>query len=235
MAGPSHRAEAGEITREVDRHTLVERLIDFIEKQLPYWRVNPGRPSAEAEEQLNSQLCKFLNAHASLNFPMASFHHEERQGTRRSVDISAGPTLRAIAAMTYLESIYEPFLVLEGKRIPAPSAVREREYVTGFAKRSGGIQRFKLSLHGADHDSAVMIGYVQSNQPAFWWETMNRWIVELAHSSEDLTCVWSTDDQLQVMLDGGENSSRCESRHIRPGATKPGVIRLVHLWIRMAP
>ncbi|HUY34108.1 MAG TPA: hypothetical protein VMV69_15275 [Pirellulales bacterium] len=236
MARSRRRGADGKITRGIDRHALVERTIEFVATQLPLWRDDPKRASVEAEEQLNSQLCKFLAARARCQFPMASFHHEERQGKRRRVDMSAGPTLDAIEAASYLESIYVPFLVMEGKRIPAPAAARRREYITGFAERCGGMQRFKLGLHGAKHETAVMIGYVQANESAFWWETINQWIGELARSDEDPTCAWKTSDQLEPLLDrGAAQASRCESHHARTGARKPGVIRLVHLWLRMNP
>ncbi len=234
MGNPKHGAGGGRITRGIHPNTLVEHTIQFVATQLPLWRDDETRPLVEAEELLNSQFCKFLEARARACFAMVLFHHEEHQGKRRRVDMSAGPSQEAVEAATYRMSIYDPFLVLEGKRIPAPAAAREREYVTGFAKRSGGIQRFKLALHGANHDTGVMIGYVQAKDSPSWWETINRWIGELAASGDDTTCEWNAEDQLQSLFDGGiKKASWCESRHTRPGAPKPGAIRLIHLWIMM--
>ena len=62
-------------------------------------------------------------------------------------------------------TIYDPFLVFEGKRLPAPVVSREREYVIGGAKKSGGIRRFKLGLHGAQQTTAAMVGYIQKSDP----------------------------------------------------------------------
>jgi hypothetical protein len=117
----------------------------FVERQLPAWRDDKSRQYVESEEDLNAQLCKYLNDCARDGFPMAMFHHEEKQGARRRVDLSALPTGKAIRAAIYA-SIYDPFLVLEGKRLPAPSAAREREYITGLDERSGGVQRFRNHL-----------------------------------------------------------------------------------------
>jgi hypothetical protein len=236
MGKSKHGAAGGRITRGIIPNTLVEHTIEFVATQLPLWRDDETRTLVEAEELLNSQLCKFLEARARSQFPMALFHHEEHQGKRRRVDISAAPTLEAIEAAIYLKSIYDPFLVFEGKRIPAPAATREREYVTGFADRSGGMQRFKLALHGAAHDTAVMIGYAQANELAHWWGTINRWIGELVASGDDTTCSWTAGDALQVLReDSAARTSRCESKHARTGRPKAGPIRLIHFWVRMAP
>jgi hypothetical protein len=234
MGKSKHGTAGGKITRGISPNTLVERTIEFVATQLPLWRDDPTRPSVNAENQLNIQLSKFLDSRARAHFAMALFHHEEHQGKRRRVDLSAGPTPTAIKAMPRLRSIYEPFLVLEGKRIPAPSAAREREYVTGFAKRSGGIQRFKVALHGANHDTAVMIGYVQANELAHWRATINRWIGELAVSGDDVTCNWTAGDALQALREeSAPRTSRCESRHARTARREADEIRLVHLWVRM--
>lgn len=51
---------------------------------------------------------------------MAHFSHEERQTGRRRVDMAAQPTQSVvIAGRSYSE--FEPFLVMEGKPLPAPS------------------------------------------------------------------------------------------------------------------
>src|SRR5260370_40948779 len=106
---------SGRITRGITRNKLITQTMAFVEKQWPAWRQYKTRNIAEAEEDLNSQLCKFLSDRARDDFPMAVFHHEERQGRRRKSDLSANPSSKAIEATIY-ESIYEPFLVMEGKR-----------------------------------------------------------------------------------------------------------------------
>jgi hypothetical protein len=205
----------------------------FVEKQLPTWRDDTSRKPAEAEEELNGQLCKFLNDRARETFPMAVFHHEERQVRRRRVDLSAGPSSKAIEAAVY-ESIYQPYLVMEGKRLPTPTAAREREYITGFSKRSGGVQRYRLSLHGDGMDVAVLIAYVQNGDVKGWRKSINNWIKELKASGEDKTCVWSKRDTLGELKNTGlKKTCRCESTHKRKIGTPD--IRLVHLWICMTP
>ena len=89
---------------------------------------------------------------------------------RWSVDLSAS---------LHGHSLFEPFLVFEAKRLPTPTARREREYVTDSKDPTGGIQRFKLQLHAPNHETAAMIGYVQKGQLAAWLPAINGWISEL--------------------------------------------------------
>src|ERR1700758_3304164 len=99
---------------------LAARTLQFVDEQLAKWRDDPDRKEDDSEEVLNAQLCKFLSVAARDQFPMIHFHHEERQTGRRRVDVSALPTKKLIIGATY-HSIYDPFLVFEGKRLPAPS------------------------------------------------------------------------------------------------------------------
>ena len=126
---------------------------------------------------------------------MVHFHHEEPQGVRHSADFSANPTDRAwIEGRQYTK--YEPILVLEGKRLPTPGSGREREYVASAAgeKPAGGVQRFKLGLHGARLSIAGMVGYVQERTCADWFAEVNHWIDDLASSADPL---WSSADRLK--------------------------------------
>lgn len=113
---------------------------------------------------LNPQLCRFLDVRARSEFPMITFGHEEPQASGRHIDLSASAVEgMVIEAQPYTK--YDPILVIECKRIPAPSRNREKEYVTGAKpdRISGGIQRFKLGYHGARLDTVGMIGYVHPN------------------------------------------------------------------------
>lgn len=205
----------------------------FVERLLPAWRDDTTRKYVEAEEALNGQLCKFLNDRARDEFPMAVFHHEERQGTKRRVDLSANPSSNAIKAAIY-ESIYEPFLVMEGKRLPTPTRAREREYITGFVEKSGAVQRFRLCLHGKGMEVAMLIAYVQRKDAKDWHTTINGWMRALKDSGEDTSCNWTSEDYLgATMNDGKKKAFRCESNHKRSG-NEPD-IKLVHLWICMPP
>lgn len=160
----------GRITSGIKPHTLQLSIISFIKEQLPVWRDDPERPFEQSEHKLNSQLSKFLNIVVNNFSPMFHFSHEEPQFSTRKIDLSVSPDVEIIIeAQTYNK--YEPVLVIECKRLPSESPEREREYVSGTEpnKKSGGIQRFKLGLHGAKHDLAVMIGYIQKYTSDYWY------------------------------------------------------------------
>ncbi len=221
----------GRITSGVSADAAALKTLDFIAGHLAAWRDDPERPSTEPERELNSQLCKFLNVAAQSGFPMVHFHHEEPQGVRHSADFAANPTDGGwIEGRQFTK--YEPILVVEGKRLPTPGSGRQREYVVSTAgeKPGGGVQRFKLGLHGARLSIAGMVGYVQAKACADWFAEVNRWIDDLASSGDPL---WSSNDRLRGFIFASRGRvSRCESQHKRKpvGATP---IRLAHLWIEM--
>jgi hypothetical protein len=219
----------GRITSGLAPGTTVWKTLQFVKSQLPGWRDMPARPPVSGEEELNGQLCKYLNAAARReNFSMAYFHHEERQTGQRRVDLSALPPDPAvIEGRSY--SLLDPFLVLEGKRLPPPKPDREREYVTGGDKKSGGIQRFKLALHGALLRHAGMIGYVQRDSFDDWFTSINVWITDLAESTSE----WSQEDCLsELTTDMANRVASCISVHPRVDAVT-GKIHLSHVWVDM--
>lgn len=218
-------SSAGRITSGLKSGTLVEQTIAFVRGALAAWRDDRTRPAETAEEALNAQLCKFLNARARVQFPMVQFNHEERQSTRYKVDLSA----TRLKALVGGESIYEPVLVLEGKRLPAPSHDREREYLTGLAQRSGGIQRFKLALHGSKLGRAMIVAYVQNGAMRGWVEQLNAWVDELAASPTNLEA-WDASDRLRDFEEHAGRTASCRSDHARPSGPR---IRLDHAWVDM--
>ncbi len=214
--------------------SLVQRTLEFVYSEIAIWRDDPDRLSEDAEERLNAQLCKYLNVAASNRFPMVFFQHEEKQTGSRRVDIAALPKSGIILGLTY-HSIYDAFLVFEGKRLPAPSVDREREYVTGRAKKSGGIQRFKLALHGAQQTNAAIVGYVQSGNLRDWLSKINEWISDEADSKDTSGEGWSLAEQL---LDFKEDAKLriavSSSAHPRDKSAVSPQIQLRHFWVAMA-
>jgi len=221
---------SGKITSGITAKDLVLKTIVFVRQQLPSWRDDPNRTDEESENKLNLQLCKFLDSRARSDFPMIRFDHEEYQTERRSVDLSASLAENMIIeAIPY--TIYKPILVLEGKRIPAPSSDREKEYVTGSERKSGGIQRFKMSLHGASLDLAVIIGYVQDRSFNQWHKKINGWISELASGTMKDGCGWSSGENLNLLEeDMAKGIASYRSIHSRFVGNS---IELRHFWIVM--
>jgi hypothetical protein len=110
----------GRLSSTAVQTSLIEQTIDFVWECLIPWRNDPDRPSAEGEEELNAQFHNFLQSRANKAFPMVLFQHEQRQEGRRRVDLSAKPVKKlVIEGVTYTK--YQPILVIEGKRLPAPN------------------------------------------------------------------------------------------------------------------
>ena len=224
----------GEITSGVTPDQTILRTLAFVYQLLPTWRDDPNRPAEGAEPRLNLQLCKFLDSQARRNsFPMVRFNHEEYQHDRHSVDLSASP-VDAMVFDAKLYSIYDPFLVFECKRLPAPAKDREREYVTGGKKSSGGIQRFKLGLHGAKLDLVAIIGYIQARDAQHWHTTINRWISSLSLGKLTDGCVWDRNEKLGAFEeDAVQRTANCRSVHGRTGKVRSNRIEIQHFWVVM--
>jgi hypothetical protein len=224
----------GSVTSGIQRDALVSKTIAYISRQLPAWRDDPNRSDEQAENQLNLQLVKFLDAHARSEFPMVRFDHEEYQSGRRSLDISASP-IETIIIDARLHTIYDPILVIEGKRLPAPSPNREKEYVSGGKDNiSGGIQRFKLGLHGGDYNIVAMVGYVQERSLNQWYKQINDWIAKFEQGIFEDSCEWSAGDKLDLFAEDALNGvASSRSVHTRVGSVKSKRIELHHLWIEM--
>lgn len=218
----------GRISAGLVPGTLAEKTIAFVKEQLIGWRDDPTRPSETVEPRLNAQLCKFLNANARSRFPMIAFNHEERQAGRHATDMSV--TMGRVEAVSPDANIYDPFLLIEGKRLPAPATDREKEYLTGFAHRSGGIQRFKLGLHGAGMARGMIVGYVQAGALAEWFRTLNRWIGAFARMAPSDHDAWDVSEKLHSFSETCHGMAACDSEHAR---TSGDPVRLHHAWIDM--
>ena len=225
----------GKITSGPVRDALARETIHYVYTQLPAWRDDRDRPDEQSENKLNSQLCKFLNTTRARNaFPMVKFEHEEYQTGRRSVDISASPNAETtIGAKLYTP--YDSIVVFECKRLPAPSHDREKNYVTGGTERkSGGIQRFKLGLHGPKHDIAAMVGYLQAGSAFDWHDKINKWITELSNGTIPDVCFWNVSEMLEILEeDSSKGVANCSSTHNRSGSVKSNKILIRHLWVTM--
>ncbi|MBK8252635.1 MAG: hypothetical protein IPK82_08195 [Polyangiaceae bacterium] len=213
---------------------MVRRTITFVSGQLPRWRDDTSRPRRDAEPELNEQLCKFLDDRARDEFSLVRFNHEEHQKGMHRADLSATPS-NALVGVGY-SSIYEPFIVFECKRLPAPSRAREREYVTGDdgdGERGGGIQRFKLGLHGPELEICAVIGYLQTGSPTEWFARVNDWIEQLIGAICKDGSSWDASDKLEKLdVSWPVGTSVCKSAHGRTDS-RTGRVELTHLWVEM--
>lgn len=213
------------------RQMIELSVINFVFSHLAAWRDDPNRPFETAETKLSAQLSVYLdNASRHEGYPFL-FQREQPQGGQRDVDIVANPDSELIAS-GYFDSPYDEILVFEAKRLPTPDAKRQREYVSGgSANMSGGIQRFKACVHGKDHSTIAMIGYIQKNAPSFFYKEINAWIVELCDYPAD-SVPWAKEEQLEEFIEHPGGTARAISFHQR---VQSGPITMHHLWVVMSP
>ncbi len=208
------------------KRQLVLKVIDFVFSQLDEWR-DSKRKICVAETKLNEQLCVFLSDRARAD-GLFLFHHEQSQIGQHRVDISAKPVGSGVVAYGY-DSIYDTITIFEAKRLPAPTKARKYEYVTGCTTTSGGIQRFRLCLHGQGHDVAGMIGYIQKGEVDSILREINKSFKSISGCSDGLA--WSCSDNLKsVEADKPHGKARTQSVHLRCDGT---IIHLHHLWVEM--
>lgn len=232
----SELCASGRITSGIDEKQHLTSLVDFIYRTLPDWRDDPERPDADRETALNETLCGMLNTRAKKHIPCFHFIHEAAATGRRSMDMALKPDEKFVfLARTYTK--YDTVLAIECKRLPAPARDREREYVSGGDKTTGGIQRFKLSEHGAGLPVAVMVGYIQSGLAQIWFEKINRWIVELIGDGTGDGLRWRIGEKVEaIRYDGNKATARGRSLHPRvsKNAMRCEPVRIEHLWVIMS-
>jgi hypothetical protein len=228
---------SGRITSGVKENQQLVALVDFIYQTLPVWRDDPERPNADRETDLNETLYIVLANRAKTKMPLFLFTPEARASGQRRIDMAVMSSEKIVlAARTYTK--YETVLAIECKRLPAPTRDREREYVSGGDKTTGGIQRFKLSEHGAGLPVAVMVGYIQRETAQIWLEKINGWLVEMAGSKTGDGLLWESGEKLGDFRYDGEAATACAiSSHPRISGTPrlhEQPIEIRHLWVEMS-
>ena len=215
--------------------TFRNELFEFIVDQLPRWRDRTDRPRVTSETSLTSQLCAHLNSAArnSAGWDVLQFRVEEpdEKYKGRKIDLIPAPSGAAICIEGRRHTDFESIMPIECKRFPTPKDKDrdEREYVISRYSSIGGIQRFKACHHGANHDLAAMIGYVQEKTTIFWDGRVSEWIGNLVKTNalgwtaKDLLHPTSTDSKLRVAM--------FQSIHERDNSLPD--IQLRHIWIEM--
>ena len=86
----------------------------------------------------------------------------------------------------------EPLFIVEAKRLTTTFPIeRKKEYVIG-ATDNGGIERFKLGIHGKGHSECGIVGYIEEEDADYWLKTINKWIEDLAKDD----AFWNTDEKI---------------------------------------
>jgi hypothetical protein len=228
--------DLGMLAREVHTPaTFLRELLGFITDQLPRWRDRPDRKPESSETVLTSRLCAHLNSAArnSGGWDILQFRPEEpdEQTPGRKIDLVAAPLAATIWVDGRRHDDFDTLLPIECKRLPTPKGTDrdEREYVFNQFGSTGGIQRFKAGHHGAKHNLAAMIAYVQEETCPYWDARIAEWIKGLVEAKVE---GWASDDTLHLdMNDTTRQLAVLSSRHTR--AHELPQIELRHLWLQM--
>jgi hypothetical protein len=229
-------AQIGFLSAEVQKPaTFRHELLAFISNELPRWRDHPDRPKMTAETVLTSQLCAHLNSAArhSDGWDVLQFRVEEsdEQNSGRKIDLVASSSGTTICIEGRRHTVFDILMPIECKRLPTPQGKDrdEREYVTSQFSSTGGIQRFKAGHHGATHEFAAMIGYIQNETPEYWEQRVSDWINNLAGANQP---GWTAMDLLRrEREDTAQRLAIFHSSHSRQNGLTD--IELWHLWIEM--
>jgi hypothetical protein len=215
-------------------NTQFKRVIDFLIMYLPEFSENVSKTNIYNENGLNSRLSRFITNAAKQKqevfFAEKEIMEDETCGNSPRVDIGI---------YLYVDDIgIDPPLitVFEGKRLTNQlQKNRRREYVIGYEEKGkhiacGGIERFKLGIHGAKlkKNCAGMIGYIQDGTAENWQQKINTWIGDL--STQFYDPAWSIQEQLKHQ----KNNERLSEYSSIVNRAK-SELYLTHLWIDLSP
>jgi hypothetical protein len=229
-------AQAGRLAPEVHLSgTARNELLGFIADELPRWRDYPERKPETAETALTDQLCDHLNSAARLSdaWSRIQFRTEVRDEVQhgRTIDLTPKPCGAVLIIEGRRHTQFDTLLPIECKRLPTPKGQNrdEREYVATATGSTGGMQRFKFGHHGAAHNDAAMIAYVQEQTFSHWHAQVNGWIQDLSSQADS---TWNAADSLELQKnDPTARLCTLHSRHQRGQGLEE--IALQHLWIMM--
>ncbi|MGB5684383.1 MAG: hypothetical protein WBM35_01125 [Candidatus Electrothrix sp.] len=211
------------------QNTQFQMVVAFIKRLLPKFADSALQDNIENENALNSRLTRFItNAADQKNFfADRESMEDERRGNSPAADIGIYLKINPDAG------IDPPLItVLEGKRLSTKlPKKRHQEYVIGHEEKGkhvpcGGIERFKLSIHGRKLNYAGMIGYLQNETAATWHDKINTWIRELCSQSSEPR--WSEKEQLRPKKNNGP-VTEYESVVKRTNDE----LQMTHLWITL--
>ena len=195
LADASKNINSGQLTHGVELDSSITSVVEFIEIHFGEFSEKAKGEISSSEKSLNDRLCKYFNRNAG-NYPFY-FHHENVEdhttGLSAQIDIAALSRSEQITIGDRSYNEFNPFFSIEAKRLPTPGHKREKEYVTGTDKPSGGIERFKSGIHGKSLKFAAIIGYIQEENANHWYLKINNWISELISSTPN---IWKEDDKL---------------------------------------
>jgi hypothetical protein len=233
LADASQNNSNGKLSHGIELDSSICAVVEFIEIHFAEFSIKVNGEIATSEKALTDKLCKFLNRNASA-YPFF-FQHENVEnhasGTSPQIDIGAVSESEQLTIGDRSYGEFDSFFSIEAKRLPTPGQNREKEYVIGHEKPSGGIERFKKRIHGKDLKYAAVIGFIQRENADYWFLNINDWIGELITS---FPAQWNEDDKLvknqSELADMDKFTSKNHKEEVNG---QEEFINLFHFWINL--
>lgn len=208
------------------QHAQFDKVVEFLKTHLPQFAETALNTDISNENGLNSRLSRFItNAAAQeIFFAERESMEDETHGNSPAGDIGIYLNVEDIGIDPPLITVFE------GKRLTTKLPKKRRhEYVIGHEEDGkhitcGGIERFKLAIHGGRLKHAGMIGYLQDGTSESWQEKVNDWICNLR--SQPFDPAWSEREKLIPQKNNGR-VTEYSSIVNRVGSE----MHLTHLWI----
>lgn len=213
----------------------IQAVLDCLNLNLPVFAIKQKGETTLNENGLTQRLCRFLNRNIG-NFPFLfdkEDMEEDTKGNSSRVDIGVYAQNEVIVVNDRQFDENESFFKIEAKRLGKLEKVREKEYVVGRFdkdrkyKNSGGIERFKKSIHGKKAIHSAIIGYVQLHDFNHWFKAINGWITDLSKAKPEF---WSAHELLQNESAASKLATYI-SYHLREQKGVKDEIKLHHFWI----
>ncbi len=233
LADVSHNNSSGKLTEGIELDSSISSVVEFIKIHFAEFSKKIKGEISTSEKSLTDKLCKYLNRKATA-YPFY-FHHENVEnpasGISPQTDIGVLSNNEQITVGDKCYGEFDSFFSIEAKRLPTPGQNREKEYVVGYEKPCGGIERFKKGIHGNNLRFAAIIGYIQKEDVKHWFLKINEWIGELITSSPN---EWKESDKLVAKQEDNEGVSEFTSLNLRLASEEQETfIDLFHFWINL--
>ncbi|VAW30046.1 hypothetical protein MNBD_CHLOROFLEXI01-2937 [hydrothermal vent metagenome] len=205
---------------------MTRAILNFLELWLPAFRAEyltqfstlllEDKKEAKREDGISKFLLQYLLAQAKET--NLSLQFNEKKGVDFFIFIGL-PRLHS-----------KPIFVIEAKRLP--SSNDGKQYVVG-TDRADGIERFKCEQEGFifDKNHCAMVAYVQRQTFEYWFERINRWLIELIADNENYDGFdWEKSDKLVKIASNSDDVARYISKHSRKTLSR---LTINHFWLDM--
>ncbi len=225
---------SGQLTHGIELESSLNSVVEFIEVHFAQFQEKVKGEITANEKSLTDKLCKYFNRNAG-SYPFY-FHHENVEnpasGISPQTDIGTLSDNEKLVIGDRSYGEFDSFFSIEAKRLPTPGQNREKEYVIGNDRPSGGIERFKKGIHGKNLKYAAIIGYIQEENTNHWYLKINEWIGELITSTPNL---WKENDKLVKQGIEQNGLDKFISKNFRSEVDgKEDFISLFHFWISLS-